>query len=137
MKLYLVLFSLILASCASVKPLSHEEKLLSAQPVSISSEDFTFTELILILKINHESKTYSKCEGIFPDNSLREELIKLYYSKKLNNGLKIERKHMVSFMDKTQEIVIYGLYNDASLAAGVKGCERLTRLYELDGFSQE
>lgn len=137
MKLYLVLFSLILASCASVKHLSHEEKLLASQPVSISSEDFTFTQLILILKINHESKTYSKCEGIFPDNSYRDELIKLYYHKKLNNGLKIERKHMVSFMDKTQEIVIYGLYNDDSLEAGVKGCERLTHLYELDGFSKE
>ena len=136
MKTVVILLSLILSSCASVKKLSPESRILSASPISLKSDDFTFSELILILKINHDSKKIGKCHGIFPNDHEREELIKLYYSKKLNKSLKFERKNMVSFMDKQEEVVIYSMFNDESLEAAVSGCERLIQLYEMEGFEK-
>ena len=134
MKIIYLVFIAILASCASKPALKDEVKFMAAQPVSVSSEDFSFSELILILKVNHYNKTVSKCEGIFPSDNKREELIQLYFNHKVNKKVKFERKQMVSLVDKQQEIVIYSLYNDSSLSSAVSACQRLTLLYQQEGF---
>lgn len=134
MKIIYLVFIALLASCASKPALKDEVKFMAAQPVSVSSEDFSFSELILILKVDHYTKTISKCEGVFPSEDKREELIKLYFSHKVNKKIKFERKQMVSLIDKQQEIIIYSLYNDSTLSSAVSACQRLTLLYQQEGF---
>lgn len=132
--IYLII-PLFLISCSSAPKLNHEEKLLAGHPVNISSEDFNFSELILILKIDHHNKEVEKCHGLFPDSKERADLVNIYLQKKAAKKVKYEKKQIVSLINKHQEFVIYHISgDDVDLESTVKGCERLTSLYIQEGY---
>ena len=135
MKRYLLVLPLILVGCATSPKFNKEDKMLASYPVTISQEDFDFSELLLMVKIDHENKTVEKCHGLFPDNPERTFINNLYLAHKSQNRVNYEKKLIMSLKDKQTEYVIYHISGDETLVgSSIKGCERLQVLLQQDGY---
>lgn len=129
-----LLITTLLTSCASVN-FNTEEKMLGSYPVSISSEDFQFSELLLLTTIDHEKKQIEKCHGLFPDAKERSELSNLYMQQKSQNKINFEKQLILSMVNKKHEYVLFHIAGDENTVGGsIKGCERLMHLYQAEGY---
>ena len=121
--------------CASIPKLNQEDKLLASYPVAITQEDFNFSELLLLIKINHEDKTITKCQGIFPNEEERTIINNLYMTQKSQKIVNYEKKLILSLKDKQIETVSYHLSGtEPQVNASIKACERLQVLLQQDGY---
>lgn len=135
MKYLLLFLPLILIGCASSPKFNKEDQMLASYPVNINQEDFYFSELLLMVKIDHEYKTVEKCHGIFPDGREREFINNLYLAHKSQKRVNYEKKLIISLKDKQTEYVIYHISgDDTQVGSSIKGCERLQVLLQQDGY---
>lgn len=135
MKKLLLIFPLVLMGCSTSLKLNKEEQMLASYPVTITQEDFHFSELLLLVKIDHNKKTAVKCHGVFPNDEERLVINNMYLNQKAQKRVKYEKKLIISLNDKHTEYVVYHLSGgDEQVTASIKACERLQVLLQQDGY---
>jgi hypothetical protein len=135
MKLVLLILPLILIACASNPKLSQEQKYLASYPVTITQEDFNFSDLLLLVKINHEEKTATQCTGLLPQANERVLINNLYMSQKVAKRINYEKKLILSLKDKQREYVVYHLSgSETVMNDALSACQRLLVLLQQDRY---
>jgi len=120
-----LLLLILLASCSH--KIDKKQSFVLGQP--LMKENFKFTDIVLILKLDHKTQKFESCRGVFHFQDELSELKQMYAKEKIKGNVERESKYMVAIDNNEEEIVIYGLENDLSLKAAVEGCQRLNQFY--------
>lgn len=121
----IILLLIFLISCSH--KVDKKQSFVLGQPVV--QENFKFTDIVLILKLNHKTQKYESCRGVFHFQEELSQLKQMYAKEKIKGNVERESKYMVAIDAMDEETVIYGLENDLSLQAAVEGCQRLNNHY--------
>lgn len=131
MKNLLFICLLILVSCSSIKNSGNGQDIVSDLGYYQEKGEFNFNNLFLLLKLDHNRKEITSCQGIFPFNEEKGELLKIYdKSQKIVNSGKLAQ-----LQDGKLEYIIIGLTNNDELKQGIKNCRKIKQKFLKAGYT--
>lgn len=131
--LSLCILALILNAC------SHAPKRVDSYITEVKSpvtrKNFSFSDLVLITKLNHATEEVEECHGLIRETSEREEVENLFLKNKTANTLTHDEEVMAVFSSEDKEYILYQIKGDEDLELVSKDCQRLVNFFKQEGYS--
>lgn len=102
--------------------------------IAKNETEFKLTDMMLIIKVNHNDKTFNECSGVLPNQSEQEFINQLFNKNKVNNTLLFESKEISEFKDGTFNYIVLNVL-EPKLEPTIDNCKKIQEYFLDNNYS--